>query len=129
MAPPTPSQDGANQDKRTVVQGSVRTSLAQLGVILQESPEQSQAQSESREVEPPQLDDIFSEGELPDSDSDKGDHSGTPVLEEVLMRLEEIEDYDSFNSSPVINKVSLWKFTEQTPMGSQAQTRTKTATS
>ena len=53
VAPPTSIQDGASQDKRTVIQGSVRTSLTQLGVIPQESPEQSQVQSESGEVEPP----------------------------------------------------------------------------
>ena len=79
-------------------------------------------------MEPPQLEDISSEGELPDSDSDSDqeDHSGAPGLEELLMRQ---EDYASLNSSPVINKTPLWKFTEQTPTGSQAQTRTKTATS
>ena len=65
VAPPTSSQDGASQDKRTVVQGSVRTSLTQLGVIPQETPEQSLTQSESGEVEPPMLD-LSSEGELPD---------------------------------------------------------------
>ena len=117
MAPPTPSQEGASQTTKT-----------QLGVIPQESPDQSQAQSDTIEVKPPQLEDI-SEGELPDSDSDQEDHSGTAVLEELLMRQEEIEDYDSLNSSPVINKTPLWRFTEQTPSGSQAQTRTNTATS
>ena len=86
----------------------------QLRVIPQESPEQSQAQSESGEVEPPVLEDISSEGELPDSDSDQEDHSGTPAVEELLMRQEELEDYDSLNSSPV-NNTPLWKFSEQTP--------------
>ena len=77
------------------------------------------AQSDTREVEPPQLEDISSEGELPDSDQ-----SGTPVLEELLMGRDELEDYNSRNFSPVINKTPLWRFTEQTPSGSQAQTRT-----
>ena len=72
-------------------------------------------------MEPPVLEDISSEGELPDSDQE--DHSGTPALEELLMRQEELEDYDSLNSSPVNNN-PLWKFSEQTPTGSQAQTRT-----
>ena len=43
VVPPTSSHDGASQDKRTAVQGLVRTSLTQLGVIPQESAEQSQA--------------------------------------------------------------------------------------
>ena len=94
------------QDKSTVVQGSVRTSLTQLRVIPQESPEQSGAQSESGKVEPPVLEDISSEGKLPDSDSDQEDHSRTPALEELLMRQEELEDYDSMNFSPV-NKTPL----------------------
>ena len=118
VAPPTPSQDGASQTTKT-----------QLGVIPQESPVPSQAHSDTREVEPPQIEDISSEGELPDSDSDQEDHSGTPVLHELLMGREELEDYDSFNSSPVVYKTPLWKFTEQTPSGAQAQTRTSTATS
>ena len=41
----------------------------------------------------------------------------------------ELEDYDSLNSSPVIKKTPLWKFTEQTPSGSQAQTSTATSAS
>ena len=35
---------------------------------------------------------------------------------------------DTFLSSPVINKTPLWKFADQTPSGSQAQTKTKAAT-
>ena len=84
VAPPTPSQDGASQDTRTVVQSGTKTSLTQFGVIPQESPVQSQAPSGTRE-EPPQLEDISSEGELPDTDSDQEAHSGTPVLDELLM--------------------------------------------
>ena len=118
VVPPTPSQDGAIQNTKT-----------QLGVISQESTDQSQTQSDSREVEPPQLEDISSEGQLPDSNSDQEDHSGTPVLEELLMGRDELEDYDSLNSSPATNKTPLWRFTEQAPSGSQAQTRTHTATS
>ena len=76
-------------------------------------------------MEPPQLEDISSEEKLTDFQED---HSGTPVLKELLMRQEEIEDYHSLKSSPVINKTPLWRFTEQTPSGSQAQTRTNTAT-
>ena len=76
------------------------------------------------EVEPPQLEDISF-----DSDSDQEDHSVPPVLEELLMGRDELEDYDSLNSSPVTNKTPLWRFTEQTPSGSQSQTRTHTATS
>ena len=118
VAPPTPSQDGASQ-----------TTKIRHGVIPQESPDQSQALSNTREAEPPQIEDISSEDELPDSASDQEHHSGTPVLDELLMGPEELEDYHSINSSPVINKTPLWKFTEQTPSGSQAQTRTSTATS
>ena len=83
-----------------------------MGVIPQESLDQSQAQSDTREPEPPQIEDISSEGEIPDSDQE--DHSGTPVLEEL-------EVYDSL--SPVINKTPLWKFTEQTPLGAQTKTQ------
>ena len=69
--PPVPSQDGASQTVKTVMQGIVKSSLT-----LQESPDQSQAQSDTREVEHPQIEDIFSEGELSDSDCDQEDHSG-----------------------------------------------------
>ena len=118
VAPPTPSQEGASQTTKT-----------QLGVIPQESPYQSQSQSDTRVVEPPQLEDISSEGELSDSDFDQEDDSGTPVLKELLMGRDELEVYDFLNSSPVTNKTPLCRFTEQTPSGSQAQTRTRTATS
>ena len=43
------------------------------------------------------------------------------------MAQEELDGYDSF-TSPVANKMPLWKFAEQTPSGSQAQSKTKTAT-
>ena len=84
MEPPTPSQDGASQTTKT-----------QLGIIPQESPDLTQEHSDTREVEPPQIEDISSEGELPDSDPDQEDHSGTPVLDELLMGQEELEYYDS----------------------------------
>ena len=42
------------------------------------------------------------------------------------MVQEELDDYDSF-TSPVANKTPLWKFAEQTPSGSRAQSKTKTA--
>ena len=116
VVPPTPNQDGDIQNTKT-----------QLGVISQESTDQSQTQSDTREVEPPQLEDISSEGQLPDSDQE--DHSGTPVFEELLMGRDELEDCDSLNSLPATNKTPLWRFIEQTPLGSQAQTRTHTATS
>ena len=90
-----------------------------------ETPDQSQAQSDTVDPEPPQIEDISSEGEILDSDQE--DHSGTPVLNELLMAREELEDYDSFLSA-VVTKIPLWKFAEQTPSGSQAQTKTKTAT-
>ena len=96
VAPPTPSQDGASQTTKT-----------QLGVIPQESPDQSLAQSDTREVEPPQIENISSEGELPYSDSEQEDHSVTLVFDELLMEREELEDYESPNSSPVINKTLL----------------------
>ena len=44
------------------------------------------------------------------------------------MGREELEDYNDSLSSPVVKKTPLWKFAEQTPLGSQAQTKTKTAT-
>ena len=75
--------------------------------------------------EPPQVEDITSEGKI--FYSYQEDHSGTPVLEELLMGCEELENYDSL-SSPVVNKTPLYQFVEQTPSGSQAQTKTKTAT-
>ena len=93
-------------------------------VIPQETPDQSQAQSDTGDPEPPQVEDISSEGEI--FDSDQEDHSGTPILEELLMEREELKDYGSL-SSPVVNKTPLWEFAEQTPLGSQAQTNTKTA--
>ena len=50
VAPPTPSQDGASQNMETAVQGLslVKSSLTQFGVIPQEAPDQSQAQSDTR---------------------------------------------------------------------------------
>ena len=127
MAPPTVTQDGAGQNVKAIIQDQVlKSSLTQLGVILQEiTPDQSRAQSDTLVPEPPQIEDISSEGEI--FYSDQEDHSGTPVLNELLMAQEELEDYDSF-PSPVVTKSPLWKFADQTPSGSQAQTKTKTAT-
>ena len=88
-----------------------------MGVFPQETPDQSQAQSDTRDPEPPQIEDISSEI----FDAEKEDHSGTPVLKELLMGREELEDYNSL-SSPVINKIPLWKFAKQTPSGSQTKT-------
>ena len=77
------------------------------------------------EPEPPQIEDISSEGEISYSDQDHP-HSGTLELDELLMAWEEQEDCDSF-PSPVVTKAPLWKFLEQTPSGSQAQTTTAQA--
>ena len=63
-----------------MVQGLVKSSLTQFGVIPQETPDQSQVQSDTIDPEPPQVEDISSEGEI--FDSDQEDHSGTPVLNE-----------------------------------------------
>ena len=76
---------------------------------------QSQAQSDTGDPEPPHVGDISSEGEF--FYSDQEDNSGTPVLDELLMGREELEDCDSL-SSPVVNKAKLWKFAEQTPSSS-----------
>ena len=43
------------------------------------------------------------------------------------MAAEEQADYDSF-PLPVETRAPLWKFTEQTPSGSQTQPKSKTAT-
>ena len=66
--------------------------------------------------EPPQVEDIVSEGEIFYSDLE--DHPGTPALTELLMAQEKLEDYDSL-FLPVVTK--RWKFAEQTPSGSQAR--------
>ena len=117
-APPASSQDGASQNVEAMAQDIVKSSLTQLGVMPQKTPDQSQAQSDTVDPEPPQVEDFS---------SDQEDHSGTPALNEMLMVQEELDDYDSF-TSPVVTKTPLWKFAEQTPSGSQAQTKTKTAT-
>ena len=106
-----------------MVQGLFKSSLTQFGVIQQETADQ--ARSYTVDPEPTQVEDISSEGEI--CDSNQEDHSGTPVVEELLMRREELEDYDSL-SSPVVTMTPLWTFAEQIPSGSQAQTKTKTAT-
>ena len=123
-APPTNSQAGASQYVEAMVQNLVRSSLTQFGVIPKETPNQSQAQSDTIDPETPQVEDISSGGEI--FYSDQEDQSGT-VVNEFLMAQEELDGYDSF-TSPVANKMPLWKFAEQTPSGSQAQSKTKTAT-
>ena len=70
----------------------------------------------------PQIEDISSEDEI--FDSDQEDHSGTPVLEGLLMGREELENYDSL--SPPVNKTPFWKFAEQTTSGSQTKTKAST---
>ena len=52
--PPASSQDGASQNVEAMVQDLVKTSLIQLGVIPQETPDQSQPQSDTVDPEPPQ---------------------------------------------------------------------------
>ena len=76
--------------------------------------------------ETPQIEDISSEGEISNSDQE-APHSGTPVLKVLLMVQEEVLDFDSF-PLPVVTKTPLWKFAEQAPSGSHAQTITRTAT-
>ena len=105
-----------------MVQDLVKSSLTQFGVIPKETPNQSQAQSDTVDLETPQVEHISCEGEI--FDSDQEDHSGTLDLNELLMVQEELDDYDSF-TSPVANETPLWKFAEQTLSGSQAQSKTK----
>ena len=112
-APPASSQDGASQNVEAMAQDIVK-----LGVMPQKIPDQSQAQSDTVDPEPPQVEDFS---------SDQEDHSGTPALNEMLMVQEELNDYDSF-TSPVVTKTPLWKFAEQTPSGSQAQAQPVTST-
>ena len=83
-----------------MVQDIVKSSLTQLAIIPQESNTQSQAQSLKEDPEPPQIEDISSEGELSDSDQDDP-HSGTLALNQFLIAAEEQADYDSF-PSPVV---------------------------
>ena len=104
VASTTVTQDGASQNVEAMVRDLVKSSLTQLGVIPQETPDQSRAQSDTVDPESPQIEDISSEGEI--FDSDQEDHSGTPVLNELLMAQEELESYDSF-PSPVVTKAPL----------------------
>ena len=110
-----------------MVQDMVKSSLTQLGVIPQETTTlgtQSQLQSSYEDLEPPQIEDISSEGQL--FDSDQEDHySGTPALNQLLITAEEQAEYDSF-PSPVATAAPLWSFAEQTPSGSQTQPKTAT---
>ena len=50
--PPVSSQDGAYQEVKAMVQDIVKSSLTQLGVIPQDAPTQSQAQSSNEDPEP-----------------------------------------------------------------------------
>ena len=107
-----------------MVQDIVKSSLTQLRVIPQDTPTQSQAQSSTENPEPSQIEDISSEGEISNSDQEDP-HSGTSVLNQLLMAVK--EHSDTF-PSPVVTKTPLWKFAEQTPSGSQTQLKSKTAT-
>ena len=77
--PPVSSHEGASQEVQAMVQDMVKSSLTQLGVIPQETPTQSQVQSSNEDPEPPQIEDISSEGGLSDSDQEDP-HFGTPAL-------------------------------------------------
>ena len=78
------SQDEASKDVKAMVQDIVKSSLTQLGVIPQDTPTQSQSQSSTEVSEPPQMEDISSEGEICDSDQEDT-HSETPVLKQLVM--------------------------------------------
>ena len=104
-----------SQEVKAMVQDTVKSSLTQLGVTPQDTP--TQTQSSNKDPEPPHIEDISSEGEI--SHSDQEDlHSGTPVLNQLLMAADEQADNDSL-PSPVVTRAPLWKFAEQTPSGSQ----------
>ena len=107
-----------------MAQDIVKSSLTQLGVILHDAPTQSQAQFSNEDPEPPQTEDISSEGELSDSDQEDP-HSGTPALNQLLITAEEQAYYNSF-PSPVATRAPLWKFAEQTHSSSQTQAKTAT---
>ena len=77
-------------------------------------------------MNPHQIEDISSEREISDSDQEDP-HSVTIVLNQLLMEAEEQAEYDSF-PLPLVTRAPLWKFTEQTPSGSQTQPKSKTAT-
>ena len=123
--PPNSSQAGAGQNMEAMVHDLVKSSLTQFAAIPKETPDQSRAQSDTVDLETPPVEDISSEGEIFYSDQEL--QSGTPVFNELLMGKEELDDYDSF-TSPVADKTPLYKFAEHTPQGSQAQSKTKTAT-
>ena len=65
LAPPIVSTpDGASQKVKAMVQDIVKSSPTQLGVIPQDTPTQSQAESLTKDPKPPQIEDISSEGEI-----------------------------------------------------------------
>ena len=101
--PPVSFQDGANQEMKAMVQDMAKSSLTQLGVMPQDTPTQSRAQSSNEDLEPPQIEDISAEGEISDQEDH---HSGTPVLNQLLMVVEEQADYESF-PSPVVTRPPL----------------------
>ena len=90
--PPASSQDRASQNVEGMVQDLVRS---------------SQKKSDTMDLEPTQIEDISSEGEI--SDSDQEEHSGT-CSNELLNTQEELDSFPS----PVVTKTPLWKFAEQT---------------
>ena len=61
---------------------------SKFGDILQVAPTQSQAQSSNEDPEPPQIEDVFSEGEISDSDQENP-HSGTSVLNQLFNTADE----------------------------------------
>ena len=122
---PVSSQGGASQEVKAMVQDIVKSSLTQLGVILQDVPTQSQAQSSNEEPEHPQTEDISSDGEFSDSDQEDT-HSGTPALNQLLIMVEEQADYDFFPSPVEKTRAPQWKFAEQTSSGFQTQLKTAT---
>ena len=109
-----------------MVQDIFKSFLTRFGIIPQDTPTQSQAQSPTVDLEHPQIEGTSSEGEISDSDQEDP-QSGTPELNQLLTAAEEQADYDSF-PSPVVTKAPVWKFTEQTSSGSQVQTKSQTAT-
>ena len=83
-SPPVSSQDETSQNVKVMVQDIVKASLIQLRVISQETRTQSQAQPDTVDPEPPQIEDISSEGEISESDQEDP-HSGTrPVVDFCL---------------------------------------------
>ena len=103
----------------------IRSFLTECGVIPKASPTKSQSIAVDKET--PQVVEL-SEGELSDSEQE-GPESGTPELHQLMITAEEQMDYDSFTlASPSVIRAPLWKFTEETPSGSQTQPQDQTLT-